>query len=78
MNDKMKTAYDRALMQATGKSLEQMRNTSIADQRIEIEEKQGKAMRFVSHYPLIGRGTVLCSRVVSHEQVEKLFKEAVQ
>lgn len=69
--------FEDAIRFATGRSLEEVRDTPIDVNRCEIESHRGESTRFRSRFPLIGRGNVLRSRMVSHETVEKDFERAL-
>lgn len=67
----------KAVELATGVSVEELRQTPIDERRLRIEQARGKATRFGSRFPLIGRGNVLRKRLVDHKQVERDFSRAV-
>jgi hypothetical protein len=69
--------FEDAVRFATGRSIEEIRETPIDVHRGEIEARRGEPSQFRSRFPLIGRGNVLRSRMVSHETVEKDFERAL-
>ena len=63
-------SLEKAVEASTGERVEVLRGRSLEETRRLAEQKQRRPMKFVSHFPLIGRGNVLRDRLVSHEQVE--------
>ena len=62
---------ERAVRLATGESADVLRARPLDEHRRIVEAKLGgRRMRFLSHFPFIGRGSVLHDRTVTHEQVE--------
>lgn len=74
----IKTVYERAIEQSTGKTMEYLRNTTISVQRQEMDVGGERLTKFVSYFPLIGRGSVLRDRMVTHEEAERRFLEAIK
>ena len=72
-----KTDFERSLERATGETVESLRDTPIDERRRRLEKKFGKPMRFVSHWPFIGRGTVCHDGTVSHADVERELDKAL-
>ena len=73
-----KTEFELCVEQATGKTIEYLRDTPIDEQRCEVEAKRGKKVRFKSYFPLIGRGSVLHGRLVSHDDAEAAYRASVE
>jgi len=69
--------FERAIERATGKSIGVIRDTSLTDRRIEIEQQRGRRIRLTNWFPFIGRGNVLNDRLVDHEEAERALKEAL-
>jgi hypothetical protein len=63
-------SLERAVEASTGERVEVIRSRSLEETRRLAEKRQGRPLKFVSHFPFIGRGNVLRDRLVSHEQVE--------
>ncbi len=62
---------ERAVKLATGEDAAVLRARPLDEHRRAVEAKHGgRRMRFLSHFPFLGRGSVLHDRTVSHEQVE--------
>jgi hypothetical protein len=70
-------AFERAVEQATGKSIEDLRRTPIDEQRSATEAELRRPLCFVSRFPFIGRGNVLRDRLLSHQQVEADLQRAL-
>lgn len=63
-------SLERAIEASTGERVEVLRSRTLEETRLVAEKKHRRPMKFVSHFPFIGRGNVLRDRLVSHEQVE--------
>jgi len=61
-----------------GVAIEAVKNSSLYKLRHNSEKKVNKTMNIVSHYPLIGRGTVLRDRTIDHQAVEKILDDALK
>jgi hypothetical protein len=72
------TDFERALERATGESLASLRDTPIAERRRTLERKFRRPMRFISHWPFIGRGTVVHGGTISHQDVERQLDRALR
>ena len=70
-----KSDFERASERSTGEDIDYLRNTSVEDKRRKLEKKFGRPMRFVSRWPLIGRGSII-RKTVSHEEVERRLRKA--
>ena len=74
----MQRYIEKLIERRLNKTITEIRNTTIAQNRIEIEERTGKPTKFKSWWPLIGRGSVMADRAKSNEEVEKSFLLAIQ
>ena len=70
--------FDRALEEATGQSLEEVRRTPLDRLREIAQSKLGRPLKIVSAFPLIGRGSVMSNCVVNHEDAEAACDDAIQ
>lgn len=70
--------FERALERATGEPLAALRDTPIDERRRKLEAKFRKPMRFISHWPFIGRGTVVHAGTISHQEVERQLARALR
>lgn len=68
----------RAVEQITGKTIDELRKQTLSERRTEVEAAHGRPMRFVCHFPFLGRGNVLGDRVIDHKGVESLLDEALR
>lgn len=73
----MRSKLRAVLEKATGESVQQLREMSISDRRNMLDAR-GQQMTIVSRKPVIGRGSVLTDRLVSHEVVEAQLAEALR
>ena len=73
----MSDILERTIEQATGLSIEAVRNTTIDERRRQVEKKNNASTRFYSVFPLIGRGNVARERIISHKAVEEMFNKAL-
>lgn len=70
----MNQRFIEALEKKTGESLRSMQETPIDVRREKYEKRTGKNLKFVSFFPLIGRGNVTRNRPDREEIEEKLDK----
>lgn len=56
---------------ATGESLTTIDNESIEEGRARVEKKSGRPVEVVSRWPLVGRGNVMSSKLISHSEIER-------
>ena len=70
--------FEDAVEQATGMSIDVLRNTPIDEFRKAIEGKRGKPIQFFTEFPWIGRGNVLRDRCTSHEEAEAAYESAIR
>ena len=66
---------ERDVERATKQSPEQLRMKSVEDLRAEATSKSGRAMRFFSAFPVIGRGNVLRDRIVERRKIDAEIDE---
>jgi len=55
----------------TGKTVNDLRQFSIEDYRLELETRHKRPLRFVSRFPFIGRGNVMRDRIINSAKIEK-------
>ncbi len=67
-----------AIERATGEKIEDLQSAPIDERRRRVETRNKSSMKFRSHFPFIGRGSVMRDRVLSHEEVEAEFRKAIQ
>lgn len=73
MNPSLATEIEKA----TGKSIESLQATPIAERRQAIESERGECLRFTRNFPFIGRGNVLGDQTLSHTQVDDQLREVL-
>jgi hypothetical protein len=73
-----KGILDAAVEQLTGESIDVIRRSTIWDLRIQSERKAQGRLRFISHFPFIGRGNVMRDRMVDQDTVEREFDAALR
>ena len=71
-----KSAFELAIEEKTGESLDSLRNTPIEVRRVKIEEKFGKPMTIFSEYPFIIVEENLPN--LSHYEIENILDEALR
>jgi len=69
---------EQATEQATGQSIEFIRNTPLDELRRIEEKKRGHPLVFTSYFPWIGRGNILRNRLISREEVKSEFENAIK
>ena len=69
--------FVRDVEDALGESIDTIRSVPLSDRRMKMENIAGRPMRVVSHHPLIGRGSVLGDRGVTHQEAEAAYGRAV-
>jgi len=69
---------ERTVERQTGQRAEALRSKSLTQLRKDVEQKIKGPMRFISRFPLIGRGNVMRDRIVNHQDVEKLLDESLK
>ena len=67
-----------AIERATGFTAEQLRREPLDEARTRIEKQRAHRMHFISHFPFIGRGSILHGQLVDHDHVEQAVTEALQ
>jgi len=55
---------------ATGQDVMAIRSQTLTQMRCRTEAKINRPLKFVSRFPLIGRGNVMRKHLISHEEVE--------
>jgi hypothetical protein len=69
----------RAIESEMGKTIREVQEQTLSDRRREVEANhKGRKMIFPVNFPFIGRGNVLRDRVLSHEEIDKQFNEALK
>ncbi len=63
--------------QATGQS-DYAESTPLDELRRNEERKRGSPLKFVSYFPWIGRGSVMRDRLVSHQEAEAAYDDAIK
>lgn len=75
-------AKDKSLVgtveEATGLTKEQICDVPLDEQREIIERRMGHRLQFCTHFPFLGRGSVLLDRLKSHDDVERALKKALR
>lgn len=71
-----KTTFEKALEEATGETIESLRNKHIDQRRKEIEAKSGKPMRVISRWPFIGR--TQAPQILTSKEVNSTVDEALK
>jgi len=69
---------EKSLEQASGQSIANLRSLSVSEVRAMAQKKHGRRFHLKSQWPFIGRGTVLRDNVLTHEQVETAFDDAMK
>lgn len=70
--------FEKTIEESTGLSIRHIRETPLDELRREAEEKRGKPLRFVSFFPWVGRGSVMRDRLISHEEAEAAYDDAIR
>ena len=68
---------EQAVEQLTGESVALLRSRSLEETRKVAEKRHGRAFRFISRFPFIGRGNVLRDRLVTRKDVEATLDRAL-
>jgi len=69
---------ERSVERITGTAVAELRRRSPDEHRQAVEKQHGRKMRFVSRFPVIGRGHVLRDRVKTHEEIEAMLNEVLR
>ena len=72
------SCIERTVERITHTSVSELRNRSLEDQRVSIEQKHRHPMRFVSRYPTIGRGNIMRDRTKSHAEIEEIVDQVLK
>jgi len=70
--------FERAIEKATGESIDSLREMPIAERRRLIEQSRGRRLRFLSHWPFIGRGNVMHGDTATAAGVDASLDEALR
>jgi hypothetical protein len=70
--------FEQTIKEATGHSVEQIQQTPLDELRRDVEKKRGRLLKFVSSFPWVGRGNVMRDRLVSHEEAETAYDDAIR
>jgi hypothetical protein len=62
----------------TGETIAQLQEETLSARRAKIAIISGKTLHFTRRFPFVGRGTVMSEHLLSHEEVEKQFEEAIR
>ena len=77
-NTKASDLFVSLIEKSTGKTIEEIRDTPLAQQWEKVEQELGHPIQCVSMFPVIGRsGSVLRDRVMTEEESDKAFQEAM-
>lgn len=69
--DTASTIIEQAIERLTGDSIAHIRSRSLEETRNVAELRHRGTFRFITRFPLIGRGNVLRDRILTREQVEE-------
>lgn len=69
---------ERTVERITGQSAEILRSQTLTELRQKTEARVKHKLRFVSRFPLIGRGNVMRDKTVDHETVERLLEQSLR
>ena len=72
------TAFERNIESALREPIESVRDVPLADRQRAMEGKSGKPLAVVDYSPLIGRGSVLADKGVTHHQAEAAYERATR
>jgi hypothetical protein len=61
-----------------GCKAEDLRNSTLDEQRSAVEQKQGHRMVFRCAFPVIGRGNIMRDRTQSRDEIDRLIDEALK
>ena len=70
-----KTVLEENAERLSGETVESLRQTPLSERH---ERHRSKGQEMASHYPLIGRGSVLRDRQVSHQDAERAYERAIR
>jgi hypothetical protein len=72
-----------ALLESTvervaGCKAEEIRNSTLDDQRKAVERSKGRTLEIRRHFPVIGRGNVMGDRTKSRSEIDQLLDRALR
>jgi hypothetical protein len=67
----------RGVETATGKTIDELRREPLDEQLAKARAKWGKFYRILTWFPLVGRGNVMCDRVVTRDEVNAELDRAL-
>ena len=70
--------FEEDVERAMGETIGSIRDMPLSERQRKLEETTGKPLEVVTYHPLIGRGTVLGDRGVTHRDVEAAYGEAIR
>jgi len=71
------TSFEQMIEATSGESIDQIRSTPLDELRAKEEQRRGKPLLFSSTFPFLGRGTVMHDRLVSHQEAERAYENAI-
>jgi len=74
---KTKTPFESTAEMLTGRSVEEIRKSTLEEIRRIAEEKHHRRFRIEHVEKVIGRGNILGDRILSSEEVNERFEEAL-
>ena len=72
-----KTPVEVTAEKLTGRSVEDIRNSTLEEIRQIAERKTGRRFRIEHVERVAGRGNILGDRIIGSDEVERLFEEAM-
>lgn len=75
---KAASCFERAVERATGERIDVVRCMPIDERRRMIQARTGKQTRFVSRFPLIGRGNILRNRFKTTDEINAALDRALR
>jgi hypothetical protein len=74
----MTPELSRAIEKRVGKTIAEINRATLDELHEDAERKLGRKLTFKSRWPLVGRGSILRDRMLTHEVVERLLDEALK
>lgn len=71
------TAFQKVVERRAGKSIGELRETTLSDARASWEKKHGRKLRFATNWPFVGRGNVMHGHTLPNSEVEAMVDEAL-
>ena len=72
------SSLERTVERILGCKAEDLRNSTLDEQRSTVEQKQGHRMVFRRAFPVIGRGNVMRDRTQSRAEIDNLVDQALK